>query len=88
MTSKHVPERHANCRQEFCQICDGGITACTRCGLAEGALTTECPGENVPYDRANDIYAGKVDFRGGQWVPGDGHMPWHNHELQVEQVTT
>lgn len=59
--------------------CGGTCAACTlfvcaACGLSEGALTSECPGEvgDVRFglwsDRADAVYDGRLDFRGGQWV--------------------
>ncbi len=55
------------CSQEGnCNVCDGGLLICQVCGLFEGCLTTECPG--VPsYSKADDIYAGKLDFVAGEW---------------------
>jgi len=50
-----------------CPICDGGLCVCKICGLAEGELTTECPGvSSRKYGSA--VYAGMMDFRDGRWV--------------------
>lgn len=50
----------------MCNLCC--LFVCKHCGLFEGAITTDCPG--VPsMAKADDIYAGKIDFRAGQWVP-------------------
>lgn len=51
-----------------CNVCDGGLAICRVCGLAEGCLTTDCPGEDVYVDRHDDVYSGKIDYRNGQWV--------------------
>lgn len=57
--------------------CDGACAKCSLdlckvCGLAEGSLTTECPGINVggASRAADDVYNGKLDFVGGQWREG------------------
>ena len=49
-----------------CFICCCGY--CKHCGLAEGALTSECPGVESYKTHADDVYAGRKDFRGGRWV--------------------
>lgn len=51
-----------------CPVCDGGLAICRVCGLAEGSLTTDCPGVLVPAQVADLIYDGIMDFRAGQWV--------------------
>lgn len=68
--SGHIVEEHTNCRRDFCQICEGGLFICTRCNLAEGALTTECPGSYQTADRADEVYKGNIDFRNGVWIEG------------------
>jgi hypothetical protein len=54
--------------QPGCMVCDGGLGICSICGLVEGSLTTDCPGFEAYADYADYIYAGKIDFRNGQWV--------------------
>jgi len=49
-------------------VCDGGLTICKVCKSYEGGLTTDCPGEVVSYEKSGEVYAGKIDFRDGQWV--------------------
>ena len=51
-----------------CSICDGGLSVCTVCGLIEGSLTTDCPGKPSHALYGDNIYAGKIDFKGGKWV--------------------
>lgn len=47
-----------NCELAFCKVCK----------LYEGALTTDCSGENSA-SKAEDIYSGKIDYRKGEgWV--------------------
>lgn len=50
-----------------CVYCDGGLSSCTACGGAEGAMPTECPGQRMTMDRLDEVYAGKLDFIDGQW---------------------
>lgn len=68
MNEEHTWENHQNCERSCCPICEGGLSVCTVCGLAEGSLTTHCPGLNVFHDKSNDIYNGKIDFKDGAWV--------------------
>jgi len=66
--TKHVFEVHEDCYIQHCSVCDGGLAICTVCGLIEGSLTTDCPGEDCWLARGDAIYAGKIDFREGAWV--------------------
>ena len=51
-------------------IVDGGLGVCKVCGGMEGSLTTDCPGERIPYEKDQEVYAGKIDYREGRgWVP-------------------
>ena len=45
----------------------GGLHICRVCGNGEGALSSHCPGVKAT-DKAEDIYAGKIDFMNGRWV--------------------
>lgn len=57
-----------------CFICCCGY--CRRCGLFEGALTTDCPGEDVYRTHADAVYAGGLDYRQGVWLLEDSpHSP-------------
>ena len=50
-------------------IVDGGLILCKVCGLLEGALTTDCPGEKVSMDVSDCIYAGEIDYKDDKgWV--------------------
>lgn len=42
------------------------LAMCKVCGLAEGGLTTDCPGQ--PCNKGEDVYCGKIDFIDGKWV--------------------
>lgn len=50
-----------------CSFCT--LTICKVCGGSEGSLTTECSGENN-YQKDEDVYSGKLDFRYGKWREG------------------
>lgn len=41
---------------------------CRICNLAEGSLTTECPGEKVDQQKENQILSGEIDYHHGKWV--------------------
>lgn len=60
--------RHEDTYQ--CPICDGGLGVCETCGLYEGSLTSECPGEESYRLHADAVYAGDEDFRDGKWHTG------------------
>lgn len=76
VTAHEMPERddghiqvvHKNCQRLSCPICEGGLFQCSRCNSAEGATTSECPGEKMTWAQVDAVYAGKLDFRGGKWV--------------------
>ncbi len=46
----------------------GGLAWCKVCNGAEGSLPSECPGDKMTEDREREVYAAKLDFRGGEWV--------------------
>ena len=80
----HVPTVcPPECETPYCNICQGGLFLCSVCGLYEGGLTSECPGENS-CDKADDVYRGKIDFRNGAWVEAvSKHSPesrWSEEE--------
>jgi hypothetical protein len=57
-------------------FCEGGLFGCVKCGSFEGATTTHCPGYSIYDEKGNDIYAGKIDYRDGEWVEvGSPHTP-------------
>ena len=57
------------CDCSGCAFCDGGLASCTVCGGAEGTLTTECVGFNLPEAVLLDlVYTGPWDFWDGQWI--------------------
>lgn len=73
----------------YCQICVGGLSLCSTCGLLEGALTTDCPGERVPSHKVDQIYSqGNLDYREaeGGWVnkPNPTNQWWKFSRLVDE----
>ncbi len=52
-------------------ICDRNgkvvLALCKVCGLVEGSLTTDCPG-NENHGYIDDVFLGKKDFVDGRWV--------------------
>lgn len=69
MEHDYITPEECNCDKEHCPVCIGGLAICKVCGLAEGCLTTHCPGERVNGDDQDAIYKGHVDFRNGAWWP-------------------
>lgn len=61
---KHVQHK---CDEEGCCVCEGGLAWCTVCGGAEASMPTECPGVKMTQGQQDEIQAGRIDFRGGQW---------------------
>lgn len=51
-----------------CPICDGGLALCKVCGGAEASLPSECPGRRMSPEEQEGVQAGRLDFKGGQWV--------------------
>jgi hypothetical protein len=68
---KHVPVTHGpECGQtnRLCPICDGGLFLCVVCNLAEGELTTDCPGSKCGAAIGEHVMQGRLDFVGDSWV--------------------
>ncbi len=68
-----IPLEHTyidNCDNSDCDSCPlCTLIICKVCGGCEGSLTTECSGENS-YQKDEDVYSGKLDFRYGKWREG------------------
>ena len=47
------------------------LSLCKICGGAEGAMPTDCPGTTISGQQLDDIYAGRLDFVGNDWVASD-----------------
>src|SRR4029078_1255590 len=43
-----------------CEHCALAVSAV--CGAGEGSLTTDCPGEKVPYDRQQEVFEPSFDY--------------------------
>ena len=68
---KHERLTHTNCERDYCPTCDGALFQCKNCRLAEGSLTTECPGSSpISEEKEAAIYGGYLDFKEGEWVEG------------------
>lgn len=48
-----------------CQVCNGG----------EGSLPTHCPGRRMTEQEEDDVYAGHLNFKDGNWVHKDPMKP-------------
>lgn len=82
MTAEVIPfpgHHWAHCTSRECtgcHLCHGGLAVCTVCGGMEGALTTECRGERLDMMFIDAVYAGLIDWRGGEWVADESpHSP-------------
>ena len=70
MDHDYETSKTCGCSNPYCVVCVGDLAVCRVCGLYEGSLTTECPGVQCYSEKSSDVYAGKIDFRNGQWVEG------------------
>lgn len=50
-----------------CQFCAGGLFACSVCGAFEGATPDECPGVKMTEMQTDQVYAGVLNYRAGEW---------------------
>jgi hypothetical protein len=56
--STGAPDGCTSCVLAHCMVCSG----------AEGSLPTHCPGRSMtPFEEEN-VYAGRLDFKDGQWI--------------------
>jgi len=53
---------------EGCQFCQGGLWSCTVCDGFEGSMPSTCPGEAMTWEQGEAVYAGRLDYRYGQWL--------------------
>lgn len=54
-----------------CMFCDGGLSACARCGAFEGAWPDDCPGQKMTGEQIDAVYAGVLNYRDGAWREGE-----------------
>lgn len=59
---------HPEGRLHLYSFTEEGLARCGVCGGAECSLTTDCPGEKIPYDMQDAICAGEIDFFSGVWL--------------------
>jgi len=53
-----------------CQHCT--LAVCSVCNAYEGSLTTDCPGEQVSFDRQSEVYETNLDFTDARgWHQGE-----------------
>lgn len=60
----HPPDK--DCGPYGCNVCN--LFICSVCGGAEGSLATECPDAQITTGQQDEIYAGTLDFKNGEWV--------------------
>ena len=65
---KHKYLKHENCRVVNCNICDGGLALCTKCGCGEGELATDCPEHKLHPITKQLIYDGVLDYKNKTWT--------------------
>ena len=46
----------------FCSCAHCALSVCSVCGTYEGSLTTDCPGEQVAFDKQQEIYETTLDY--------------------------
>jgi hypothetical protein len=63
-----------------CMFCDGGLFACTVCDAFEGATPDECPGVRMTREQSDDVYAGRLNYRAGQWRQECCQIMRHTHD--------
>lgn len=68
-------------------VTDHGLAICRRCGLYEGALTTDCPGVFVSQKSAS-IRAGKTDYLDGVWIsqPNEENKDWIRYTQRIRPI--
>jgi hypothetical protein len=63
MTSRYCSCNHCN------------LSVCSVCGAYEGALTIDCPGDRVDFDKQQEVYTTKLDFTDAKgWHQSDDGM--------------
>jgi hypothetical protein len=70
----YQPERYEGCAA--CRVCKG----------FEGTLTTECPCVPMTTTQDEDVYNGRLDFMGGQWIdprPKGPKIPTRNIDAHL-----
>ena len=65
---EHIYEKHQECDDQHCDVCDGGLAICVVCGGAEGTLTTDCQGRAMSEEEQEAVHKGQIDFVEGRWI--------------------
>lgn len=68
MRHDYMTSKDCGCDDPYCNICVAGLALCKVCDGAEGWLTTDCPGEVVPYETGERVGRGELDYINGAWV--------------------
>lgn len=69
--SGHAYIEHIHCHDNFCNICEGGLSHCILCGQYEGGLTTHCCSRSLTDEEQKLVYnEGNLDYRYGRWFKG------------------
>lgn len=64
-----------------CQFCDGGLSACAVCHAFEGAWPDDCPGVGMTYEQSDEVYAGRLNYRDGEWRAECCQAMRHVHDV-------
>lgn len=64
----HTPTTCANPDCPGCAFCAGGLDGCDVCNGLEGSMPSTCPGQRMTDKQIDEVYAGHLDYRDGQWV--------------------
>lgn len=62
----------------FCTCHHCTLSTCGVCGAYEGSLTTDCPGNQVDFDRQQEVYETNLDFT--------NERGWHQGESMKRRV--
>jgi hypothetical protein len=65
---------------------EDGLLHCKICNGGEGSLPSECPGRRMTEEEDNDVYAGTLDYRQGQWVRRAARCPFCGQWTYVDSI--
>lgn len=72
----HTPTQCRDPECLGCGFCAGGLDGCDVCGGVEGSMPSTCPGQPMTPAQIDEVYAGRLDYRGGLWVTAPSrHSP-------------
>lgn len=73
-------------RTQSCAACE--LAYCVTCCGAESSLPTHCPGRPLTPSQQDDIAAGLVDYRRGEWVHTDARGQQVTAGLHKQETDT